>query len=528
MDAMALASQQECERLDQLIRAFALELIGVTGTDVNGWVDCFLQRLVEEVDADRGTLIAASDRAETIDAAYGWARRSMAESDRATDAPRLTWFLEQLAADSGDVLVFDSSSSLVRPDALSAVQSAIAVRVAARGRSTYALTLEAVRAPRAWTAPTVDRVRFLGQMLAGAVHRVSQRSALRVSQVAASLGGDRRRNPEPQPMVSGRRFDDIIGGSMPLHIALARLQQVAPTDSTVLLLGETGTGKELFARALHAHSRRQRNNLVNVNCAALPATLIESELFGHERGAFTGALADRQGRFELAHGGTIFLDEIGDFPLELQAKLLRVLQNGEFERVGSSKTRKVDVRIIAATHRHLDARVARGEFRADLYYRLSVFPIRLPPLREHPEDIPDLVWAYIEKRQQAMGRSITHVSPTLMQRLQAHPWPGNVRELENVIERALIHSNGEAMDLLDDLEPQVPPEADTTTLSSVERKHIQEVLHECDWRINGSGNAAEQLGLHPNTLRFRMKKLGINRRPTPASASLPNHALRRS
>src|SRR5688572_6751835 len=219
MDAMALASQQECERLDQLIRAFALELIGVTGTDVNGWVDCFLQRLVEEVDADRGTLIAASDRAETIDAAYGWARRSMADSDRATDAPRLTWFLEQLAADSGDVLVFDSSSSLVRPDALSAVQSAIAVRVAARGRSTYALTLEAVRAPRAWTAPTVDRVRFLGQMLAGAVHRVSQRSALRVSQVAASLGGDRRRNPEPQPMVSGRRFDDIIGGSMPLHIA---------------------------------------------------------------------------------------------------------------------------------------------------------------------------------------------------------------------------------------------------------------------------------------------------------------------
>ena len=308
---------------------------------------------------------------------------------------------------------------------------------------------------------------------------------------------------------------------MPLHIALARLQQVAPTDSTVLLLGETGTGKELFARAVHAHSRRQRNNLVSVNCAALPPTLIESELFGHERGAFTGASADRQGRFELAHGGTIFLDEIGDFPLELQAKLLRVLQNGEFERVGSSRTRKVDVRIIAATHRHLEARVATGEFRADLYYRLSVFPIRLPPLREHPEDIPELVWAYIQKRQQAIGRTITHVPPTLMQRLQAHAWPGNVRELENVIERALIHSSGDAMDLLDDLEPQAPPaDADTTTLSSVERKHIQEVLRECDWRINGNGNAAEQLGLHPNTLRFRMKKLGINRSRADARVRL--------
>src|SRR5688572_15664253 len=529
MDAMVLAHQQECERLDQLIRHVALEMIRVIGTGVSAGIDSLLERLVEDVDADRGTFIAASDQSETIEAAYGWARAPIADSDLAVDAPRLKWFLEQLAADGGDVLVFDALSGLTRPDTLNAVQSAIAVRVACRGRRTYTLTLEAMRTHRAWPAPLVDRVRFLGQMLAGAVHRMSQQCALRVNNDAASLDRDRRNTTEPQATAPARRFDDIVGTSLPLHAALARLRQVAPTDSTVLLLGETGTGKELFARAVHAHSRRQRNNLVSVNCAALPPTLIESELFGHERGAFTGASAERQGRFDLAHHGTIFLDEIGDFPLELQAKLLRVLQNGEFERVGSSRTRKVDVRIIAATHRHLADAVARGEFRADLYYRLSVFPIRLPPLRERPEDIPELVWAYIQKRQQAMGRSITQVPHNLMKRLQAHSWPGNVRELENVIERALIHSTGDAIDLLDDLDPHThAADPDMTTLSSVERKHIQEVLRECEWRINGTGNAAEQLGLHPNTLRFRMKKLGINRvRPTPASASLPHHAVRR-
>jgi transcriptional regulator with GAF, ATPase, and Fis domain len=380
-------------------------------------------------------------------------------------------------------------------------------------------------------------VRFLGEMLAGAMHRLNQESAVRASTVTSPLanGGVHDRGPQVKP--SENSFDDIVGTSVPLHNALARVQQVAPTDSTVLLLGETGTGKELFARAIHAHSLRNRYNLVSVNCAALPPSLIESELFGHERGAFTGALTERQGRFEVAHRGTIFLDEIGDLPLEIQVKLLRVLQNREFERLGSSRTRKVDVRIIAATHRQLDAAVARGEFRADLYYRLSVFPIRLPPLRDRREDIPALVWDYIRKRQHAMGRFITHVPATVLQRLQRYSWPGNVRELENVIERALIHSTGEvidvdAVDLLDTVEPVAPAiSAEPTTLQSVERRHIEEVLRECDWRINGSGNAAEQLGLHPNTLRFRMKKLGIIRtRPRMATAALlsPTHgALRR-
>jgi transcriptional regulator with GAF, ATPase, and Fis domain len=307
-------------------------------------------------------------------------------------------------------------------------------------------------------------------------------------------------------------FSEIVGESAALRSALAALEEVVEADSGVLLLGETGTGKELFARALHARGPRRAFPLVCVNCAALPPTLIESELFGHQRGAFTGAIAPRQGRFELAHRGTLFLDEIGDLPLELQAKLLRVLQEGAFERVGSSQSQAVDVRIIGATHHDLARAVTEGRFRADLYYRLNVFPIRLPPLRERREDIPALVWSIIRKRQQTLRRHITTVTDETMTILQQHSWPGNVRELENVIERALIHSPGETLMLLDHNLVTHSVESPADSLVSVERAHIEGVLRECGWRINGFGNAAERLGLHPNTLRFRMKKLGIVRR----------------
>jgi transcriptional regulator with GAF, ATPase, and Fis domain len=280
-----------------------------------------------------------------------------------------------------------------------------------------------------------------------------------------------------------------------------------------VLLGETGTGKELFARAVHSRSRRRGRPFVRVNCAALPPTLIESELFGHERGSFTGAVSTRRGRFELAHTGTLFLDEIGDLPPDVQSKLLRVLQEGEFERVGSSESRKVDVRIVAATHHNLEAAVKEGRFRPDLYYRLNVYPIALPPLRERVEDIPRLVWCFIHRRQRALDRRITSIAPAVLAALQRHPWPGNVRELQNVIERAMIHSPGSAL-LLDessDLPILSDGGSDRGTLESVERRHIESVLRRCRWRINGPGNAADQLGLNPNTLRFRMKKLGVHR-----------------
>jgi len=311
---------------------------------------------------------------------------------------------------------------------------------------------------------------------------------------------------------SVQEFEDIIGDSPDLRAAIARVLEVAPTNASVVIVGETGTGKELVARAVHNRSRRFNRPFVRVNCAALPPSLIESELFGHERGAFTGAVSMRQGRFELAHTGTLFLDEIGDLPADVQVKLLRVLQEGEFERVGSSQSRKVDVRVIAATHHDLEAAVKEGRFRADLYYRLNVFPIALPPLRERTEDIPRLVWFFINQRQRALGRKITSVPPTVLTVLQQHAWPGNVRELENVIERAMIHSPGGTLLLDQGTSLSVWRGArENETLEEAERRHIEGALRRCHWRINGKGNAADVLGLHPNTLRNRMKKLGIKR-----------------
>ncbi len=307
-------------------------------------------------------------------------------------------------------------------------------------------------------------------------------------------------------------FGEVIGMSEVLKKVLRKVEQVAATEATVLILGETGTGKELIARAVHGLSVRQGRPLVKVNCAALPDNLIESELFGHEKGAFTGAHARRVGRFELADGGTIFLDEIGDLPLGLQAKLLRVLQEGEFERLGSSTTRKVDVRVIAATNRDLESAMAQGDFREDLYYRLNVFPLKSPPLRERAGDIPLLVQHFINKHNAKLGKQIKRVPASAMAKLQAYPWPGNVRELENVIERAMILSDGGQLDLGDWLPGQrVPGAPGIATLEALQRMHILRVLELTGGRVSGEKGAAKMLDINPKTLQSRMKKLGIER-----------------
>ena len=308
-------------------------------------------------------------------------------------------------------------------------------------------------------------------------------------------------------------FGKIIGGSDALKYVLFRAQQVAPTDATVLILGETGAGKGMVAYAIHEMSARKDKPMITINCAALPANLIESELFGREKGAFTGAHARQVGRFEVADSGTIFLDEIGELPLELQSKLLRVLQDGEFERLGSPRTIKVDVRVIASSSRDLKAEMRCGRFREDLYYRLNVFPVSLPPLRMRVNDIPELAQYFIDKYAQKFGRRFETISKDTMQVLQAYHWPGNVRELEHVIERAVITSQEPVFRLVDQLDHE-PVNGEEGTLQGFEamaREHILQVLKNTSWKIEGKGGAAAILGLKPSTLRFRIKKLGITR-----------------
>ncbi|KAA3657080.1 MAG: AAA family ATPase [Calditrichaeota bacterium] len=308
-------------------------------------------------------------------------------------------------------------------------------------------------------------------------------------------------------------FENIITRSESLKKILRSVEQVASTDATVLILGETGTGKELLARAVHNISSRGKRPLVKVNCSALPANLIESELFGHEKGAFTGAIARKVGRFELANGGTIFLDEIGDVPLELQVKLLRVLQEGEFERLGSSETHKVDVRIIAATNRDLHMEIAQGRFREDLFYRLNVFPIVIPPLRERKEDISLLINYFVKKFSRKIGKPIKNIPQSLVDKLCAYDWPGNVRELENIVERAVIVSPGAKLVCGDWLPKDngINGNSKLSTLEENERSHIIKALEKTGWRISGEKGAAKLLQINPKTLESRMKKLGIER-----------------
>jgi len=306
--------------------------------------------------------------------------------------------------------------------------------------------------------------------------------------------------------------ENIVGRSDAINYVFYKVEQIAGTDTNVLILGETGTGKELVARAIHGLSLRKDRALVKMNCAALPANLIESELFGHEKGAFTGALARRIGRFEIADGATLFLDEIGELPLELQPKLLQVIDNGEFERLGSSDTIKVDVRIIAATNRNLEEEVRRGAFREDLWYRLNVFPITMPPLRDRLEDIPLLVNFYVDRIAKRLGKSIKTVPAGVMDALRQYHWPGNVRELENVLERAVINSSGPKLRLVDELKK--PPRNTAKpgqTLESVERDYIHRVLEQVEWKVSGKNSAAEILGLDRSTLRARMRKLNIRK-----------------
>jgi len=376
--------------------------------------------------------------------------------------------------------------------------------------------------PKVWPDDIVERLGAIGEVLFNALYR--RRADFELLQANDEIRKlkdhlEAENITLREEIRTSFEDDELIGKSHAIRTILHQVEQVASTDSTVLILGETGTGKGLIARRIHHLSGRKDRPLVTVNCAALPAALIESELFGHEKGAFTGAVDRKIGRFELADGGTILLDEVGDLPIELQAKLLRVLQDHEFERLGSSTTRTVDTRVIAATNRDLDKLIAEGAFRADLYYRLGVFPVRIPTLRERRDDIPLLVWFFITNLQARFGKTFETVPVRVMDALISYDWPGNVRELRNIVERAMILSPGARLELEDAFPGRHKTtrastrnrERQSENLKDVEREHIIRVLKECGWKVRGKDGAAERLGLKRTTLQSRMKRLGIQR-----------------
>ena len=411
-------------------------------------------------------------------------------------------------------------------------RSLIVLPLIVRGKSIGTLNLGSLQ-PMRYGAAEAELLQEVANQLALAVENM--REYEEIGRLKAQL--ERENVYLREEILGEHNFEEIVGGSPELTHVLHMIDRVAPTDTTVLILGETGTGKELVARAIHSRSPRHKHPLVKVNCGAIAAGLIESELFGHVKGAFTGALERRTGRFELADKGTIFLDEVGELPLEMQVKLLRVLQEQEFEPVGSSRTVKVDVRVIAATNRNLEQEVSTGRFRADLYYRLNVLPIRVPSLRERRSDIPQLTMFFVQRHAKRIGRTIEGVTRDSMDRLTRYTWPGNVRELENVIERALVLSGGGMLDIGGDFLPHLPsmaaasaplptpaapmppappvmaapPARGSGTLEDVERAHILAVLAQTGWVIEGPRGAAKILDMHPNTLRSRMKKLGLER-----------------
>ena len=394
------------------------------------------------------------------------------------------------------------------------IKSGIVVPVHAEGRVVGMLGLDTVVQPREYPQQIVNRLSIVADLIGNLLQRLKaqtelQDSLVQVRKLKTQLEKENiylRREIDVK-----RKHEDIVGDSEAIKQVLHRSEQVAETDSTVLLLGETGTGKELLARSIHMLSVRKDRHLVTVNCAALPPTLIESELFGRDKGAYTGALSKQVGRFEVAHGSTIFLDEIGDLSMDLQVKLLRVLEQGEFERLGSTKTRKVDVRLIAATNKDLEQMVRDGHFREDLFYRLNVFPITIPPLRERSDDIPLLTWAFVKELAGAMGKTIDKIPRKDMEILQRYSWPGNVRELRNVIERAMILTKGSILRI------GLPKQSETLngmqagTLAEIEKGYILQVLGKTNWRIRGESGAANVLGLKPTTLHSRMQRLGIKR-----------------
>jgi transcriptional regulator with GAF, ATPase, and Fis domain len=513
----ATARLQEELRFTRLIASLSNRFIKLEAGQVDSKIVEALGNVCEELGLDRSAVGQLTPDGSDMEVTHSWAAPGFAPVPGITEKD-LPWLvgrlrehkevkftrIEELPAEAvQDKATFrhiDTRSLAVFP-------------IFAGGKLFGAVGFDSVRYEIEWSDQQISRLRLFCELLTSAVERKWIDKSLQDARSQIKMLNEQLEYENRYLREEIRLEHDhtaIVGHSDALIQVLRRAEQVASADSTVLLLGETGTGKELVARTIHEHSRRAPHPMVKVNCAALPASLVESELFGREKGAYTGALTREIGRFELANNSTLFLDEIGELPSELQAKLLRVLQEGEFERLGSPKTIRVNVRVIAATSRDLTTAVREGSFRQDLFYRLNVFPIVLPPLRERREDIPELVWHFIRELGGRVGRNVETVRSSTMKTLQNYWWPGNVRELHNLIERSLILSPGPEL-IVEPLVQSDPENYSGGTLEEVERIHIRRVLESTRWRVRGPGGAAAILGLKPTTLESRLKKLRIVR-----------------
>lgn len=510
------------ELFQKLVTDLSSRLVKVSDDQADKEVSACLSEVCRYVGAERSFMFWLSQ--ET-----GLAEMTHFSSDvgnpfgSAVSLSKFPQFLKKLGM--GESVRIDDTSAL--PDEFGqdrdslvgyGIKSLLVMPLTLAGEVVGGMTMGRIHEQRDWTDQDVTEVRVVAELLTSYVLRLKSRRALDEALSSLKRATDRLEAENVylrEEVELSHGFDDIIGQSRVVLRSLQQVEQVAPTRATVLVLGETGTGKELIARALHELSDRKDRPLVKVNCAALPANLVESELFGYEKGAFTSADSAKRGRFDLADGSTLFLDEIGEIPIELQAKLLRVLQEGEFERLGGTKTVKVDVRLVVATNRDLTEAVAEGTFRSDLYYRINTFPIEMPALRDRGDDIQLLTEHFVKLHSQRLNREINEISSEMMRQLRLYPWPGNVRELEGIVQRALISSRGPVLGLAEPLisSTDTPRIIGSTIadLKLVERDHILSVLEETDWKISGQKGAASRLGIPPSTLRSKMKKLSIDR-----------------
>lgn len=516
---LQVESQLELERL---VAELSTKFINLPPEQVDEVILQALGRIGETLDLDRCTFFRITPDGVATDA-QGWQRTGIPPAPAPVAVPeRVPWAYATLRA--GEVVSFSSTSEIPNPidrETFRSIgtKSAVTVPLSVAGRLVGAVGVNMVREERVWTPEVVHRLRIFATAFGNVLARRASDEALQQALAEVERLRDRLQaeNVYLRREVGERLGTGIIvGESSAIGRVLEQVRQVASTDATVLLLGETGTGKELFATQVHELSARRARTMVRVNCSAIPSTLIESELFGREKGAFTGALSRQIGRFELADHSTIFLDEIGDLPAEIQVKLLRVLEERQIERLGSPTSIHVDTRIIAATHRNLEERIDAGQFREDLFYRLNVFPIHVPPLRERVEDIPLLVWRFVEEFARTFGKRVEAIPKENMEALQHYAWPGNIRELRNVVERAMITSAGTRLTIPLPA-PSVAAARRSAKLVDVEREHLLNVLEATGWRIRGAAGAADRLGIKPTTLETRMVKLGL-KRPRPPEA----------